>query len=103
MAKPSAPMLCQNCGATIGKLETPHVFKGNVVCAGCASRLTGAPAKASDRPPARQSLIMRSARIIFGAFAAVSLVMGLLGAPTGFGLALAFLMLMGLTYVSSVF
>lgn len=30
---------CDNCGYTIGKLETPHVWQGHVVCADCSKRL----------------------------------------------------------------
>jgi hypothetical protein len=26
---------CENCGRTIGKLETPHVHDGHIVCAQC--------------------------------------------------------------------
>ncbi|MGC8542255.1 MAG: OB-fold protein [Phycisphaerae bacterium] len=31
---------CGNCGATIGKLETPMVWKGSVVCDACHKRLS---------------------------------------------------------------
>jgi hypothetical protein len=31
--------ICGNCGCTIGKLETPEIFGGSVVCAGCAEKL----------------------------------------------------------------
>lgn len=30
---------CANCGKIIGKLETPHVFNGAVVCAACSTVL----------------------------------------------------------------
>ena len=30
---------CENCGRTIGKLETPHVWKENIVCRDCNSKL----------------------------------------------------------------
>lgn len=33
---------CENCGATIGKLETPQVFGESVVCAACWRRLAEA-------------------------------------------------------------
>jgi hypothetical protein len=36
---------CTNCGRIIGKLETPRVFDGNVVCAGCWGVLTDTTAK----------------------------------------------------------
>jgi hypothetical protein len=31
---------CENCGRTIGKLETPHVFENHVVCGDCLGKLT---------------------------------------------------------------
>lgn len=30
---------CDNCGRTIGRLESPHVWQNHVVCAECAERL----------------------------------------------------------------
>jgi predicted RNA-binding Zn-ribbon protein involved in translation (DUF1610 family) len=33
---------CANCGGTIGKLETPMVWKGEVVCADCHAKLSKA-------------------------------------------------------------
>jgi DNA-directed RNA polymerase subunit RPC12/RpoP len=32
---------CENCGRVIGKLETPYVWTGNIVCAECHQRLSG--------------------------------------------------------------
>ena len=31
---------CANCGETIGRLETPHVYEGHVVCGACVSKLS---------------------------------------------------------------
>src|ERR1700722_9356459 len=31
---------CENCGATIGKLETPNVWKEHVVCGACYRKLS---------------------------------------------------------------
>ena len=30
---------CENCGRSIGKLETPHVWQDHIVCADCIKRL----------------------------------------------------------------
>jgi predicted RNA-binding Zn-ribbon protein involved in translation (DUF1610 family) len=37
----AAPGACDNCGATIGRLETSHSWGGHVVCGGCHGRLAG--------------------------------------------------------------
>jgi len=34
---------CANCGRPIGRLETPHIFKNQVVCAACNERLSNPP------------------------------------------------------------
>jgi hypothetical protein len=39
MAEPISSLRCQNCDTIVGKLETPHVFQGAVVCAPCHQRL----------------------------------------------------------------
>lgn len=39
---------CQNCGRTIGNLETRHLFNGQIVCAECDSKLR--PSQSSDPP-----------------------------------------------------
>jgi hypothetical protein len=31
---------CENCGQVIGELETPYIFEGHVVCAGCHDRVS---------------------------------------------------------------
>ena len=33
---------CANCGAQIGKLETPHLWREQIVCAPCCRRLVAA-------------------------------------------------------------
>src|SRR6266498_4896551 len=33
---------CENCGRTIGKLETAHIHDGHIVCADCIRRLEAA-------------------------------------------------------------
>lgn len=38
-AKELNPDACANCGRPIGKLETPHIYNDNIVCAECAARL----------------------------------------------------------------
>ncbi len=35
--------VCENCRRLIGKLETPRVHDGHVVCAECEARLKTAP------------------------------------------------------------
>jgi len=37
---------CENCGRTIGKLETPNLWDNHVVCAKCYETLSKAPASA---------------------------------------------------------
>jgi hypothetical protein len=44
------PETCANCGAVIGKLETPHVFKDQIVCGACRTRLVAAVAPAPILP-----------------------------------------------------
>ena len=34
------PGRCDNCGHTIGKLETPRIWQNHIVCAVCEKRLT---------------------------------------------------------------
>lgn len=45
---------CENCGRSIGRLETPHVIEDSVVCAQCHAqvRASRAPAKPTAPPPA---------------------------------------------------
>ena len=43
MPKTITTEACANCGDVIGKLETPHVWKENVVCARCYAKLNTAP------------------------------------------------------------
>jgi hypothetical protein len=53
--------VCENCGRTIGRLETPHVWHQRVVCAPCYARLVNAEpapldyrsASSGEPPPAR--------------------------------------------------
>jgi hypothetical protein len=33
--------VCENCGRTIGKLETAHLYQNNIVCSECNSKLQG--------------------------------------------------------------
>lgn len=41
---------CANCGTGIGKLETPHLWREQVVCAPCYGRLAGAGTIAYSGP-----------------------------------------------------
>ena len=41
--------ICDNCGRSIGRLETPHVHGNHVVCAECLARLT--PPSRAGPPP----------------------------------------------------
>lgn len=43
---------CANCGAMIGPLETPHVWREQVVCAACHARLAPTTLSYSRKPPA---------------------------------------------------
>jgi rubredoxin len=42
---PDDPEACANCGAKIGKLETPYLWKQHVVCEPCYERLSQAGAR----------------------------------------------------------
>jgi len=42
---------CENCGAAIGKLETPRVVDDHVVCAVCEGKLRGKASWRSKLPP----------------------------------------------------
>lgn len=44
---------CENCGRTIGALETPHVHNDHVVCAECAGHLARSPSSAPSVPELR--------------------------------------------------
>jgi hypothetical protein len=39
---------CENCGAAIGNLETPGLWKDHVVCASCYARLTAPESTSTD-------------------------------------------------------
>jgi len=43
---------CENCGRTIGNLETPAVWRERVVCAECHQRLNGSHARGGQGAPA---------------------------------------------------
>ncbi len=42
---------CANCEATIGKLETPHIWNDEVVCSACHHRLSRNQSLATTSPP----------------------------------------------------
>ena len=51
--KPMEPEKCANCGRQIGELETPQIWRDNVVCSLWRIQLeAGSPPPASPRPPA---------------------------------------------------
>ena len=71
------PETCENCGRTIGNLETPHVHDGHIVCAACAKTLTAnQPAPVSYASP----VIVNSqqAATSVSGFGIASLVLGIL-------------------------
>ncbi|MGD0139006.1 MAG: DUF4190 domain-containing protein [Tepidisphaeraceae bacterium] len=39
---------CENCGATIGNLETPSVFQNHVVCSHCHAKLAALASTSTD-------------------------------------------------------
>lgn len=46
---------CDNCGRAIGRLETPHVYGQNVVCAGCLDALSRPQTIKVELQPAKKS------------------------------------------------
>lgn len=44
---------CMNCSQPIGRLETPNVWQGHVVCATCHAKLSRTPRQPSGLPVAR--------------------------------------------------
>ena len=85
------PEKCDNCGATIGRLETPMIWDEHVVCAACykklgeAARAAGAPHAPPSAPapsaavgqigtPPRESQRMKAALILGVALVALLLV-----------------------------
>ncbi len=49
--------ICSNCGALIGQLETPEVWKDHVVCSACHARLV---ASEQDSPAADETQVVGS-------------------------------------------
>jgi hypothetical protein len=57
---------CANCGRVIGKLETPMVWRDNVVCAVCHAKLSAVPVQSSQQArPTAQIPERRQARHSF--------------------------------------
>lgn len=53
---------CANCGQTIGKLETPYIWRDNTVCGDCYARVSKKPHasiedRELERPPANAAAI----------------------------------------------
>lgn len=112
---------CSNCGRVIGKLETPRVFEGNVVCAACWGVLTAqtepvgyeAGVDTSRRLRPRQggfSVFLIAGRIVFGGATAFLLWMALeerakvMGQPERFIFPIIFTaFFFGLTFVKRAF
>jgi hypothetical protein len=63
MAVPTSSLLCQNCDTIIGKLETPHVFQGAVVCAPCHQRLSSTAPVPGNPPEQSTGRILHTDRI----------------------------------------
>ncbi len=60
---------CENCGRTIGKLETPWLYDDNVVCRECWERLqeeTAEPTKVAPPAPARPAYVPLPQPVIAG-------------------------------------
>lgn len=47
---------CENCGTTIGKLETPYIYGEHIVCAVCYGRITRSMAVEAASPDRDQDL-----------------------------------------------
>lgn len=112
---------CANCGRGIGKLETPRVFEGNVVCPECWGRLEQERALSAlsyastpPAPPRRRqrgvSVFLIGGRIVFGGATALLLWMALeerakiMGQPERFIFPIILTaFFFGLTFVSRAF
>jgi len=56
---------CENCGATIGKLETPNVWQSHIVCAQCYAKLAAPVTSAvgfNHKPPTPAAATMKLAK-----------------------------------------
>jgi DNA-directed RNA polymerase subunit RPC12/RpoP len=70
---------CANCGKPIGKLETPHVLKDEIICADCHSRLSEFN---GPKPSSVRRRMTRAIALVAGIVIAVVAVF-LVGAWTG--------------------
>ena len=83
---------CENCGRQIGNLETPHVFRGHVVCADCDAKLrsddsTPTPTMVdSTRREAGEERVLYNERPSMWRNRPISFVLVLLLIPWGSGL-----------------
>jgi|GEM_PF-4084860 len=53
---------CSNCGAGIGALETPMVWRENIVCAACRERLAAGPRGAREGPDTGKEVVIYECR-----------------------------------------
>jgi uncharacterized membrane protein YidH (DUF202 family) len=67
--KPVKPEKCANCGRQIGELETPQIWRDNVVCSLCRIQLeAGAAPQASPPTPAVATAPRRDWRLRLGIY-----------------------------------
>ncbi len=67
--------VCQNCGRTIGNLETRHLFNGQIVCPGCDEKLRSP----SSPGPSRQNIDVNAPEAKrLNPFGVVSIVLGII-------------------------
>ena len=76
---------CENCGRTIGKLETPHRYENHVVCPKCDQLLQGQKTSKSEPTPAPytqregEHVQVRKKKQIFAAMSCLGTVLLLMG------------------------
>src|SRR5262245_11404074 len=75
--------ICENCGRSIGNLETPHLHNGRVVCSGCAEKLEVEIPYATPAPQPMSGPAMVPCPICNHAISARAIVCPSCGHPVG--------------------
>ncbi len=95
-----AQEVCENCGRSIGKLETAHIFDGHIVCEECKGRMqvsgksnkNNAPHPIESTPTKAEDMLFRANPAMFRN-KPILFILCLLLIPLGFGLGLLILII----------